>query len=586
MVSFDTVQPGDEILVSHINQFGGWLNGDDSSWYAYAAPIANDADNYLLTLRNLGLGGKAFRILSSSGTELLSVSDAGVSVSLTGDQPYYNITDFGAVADANQGGPGSSYTGTDNASAIEAAIAAAKASATVKRVYIPAGFYCHGPIDATDAHEVEIFGDGIGLSVLIPLPSCSNVHAFDIEGSGGLVIKDLGFGRAAFPPDAYGRPTSVVHWGVGSATGNACRFERVSIYGRTNTASFHNESGVSSYFDNCFFYTYGPGAALTMSSATDITFQHCEIHELEAFLNDPDGLTPWTGTSTSQNIALANCGDIQFIGGNMGGNGTRVLYLDGTNENITLIGVELYAQDPVGVSPNHMIFNNGTVDGLLVLNCRFDAGSHIYGGASGCTYKHVVSRSHKTAGAATAMIAMNGASTWQDCDVECNSYSVDVNGGGSGTLTRCRFWNVGSLTAATQTGVVWTDSNGKLTSTNDLKAKRYIANGVATTLSSGNFALGTWGTGATVSSVARNEVAGRFTITAGSGPGANPLVTYTYPGGAYTSAPEVLCFLVGGTGAGSLHQINSSPGVSTCTLQMFHTPTNGLTYTYQLMVMG
>lgn len=80
MPDFVTVDPGEEILVSHINQFSGWLNGDDSNWYAEASPVGNSASAYTLTVRNAGSGGLALRVRNSTDTtDLFTVSDSGVS---------------------------------------------------------------------------------------------------------------------------------------------------------------------------------------------------------------------------------------------------------------------------------------------------------------------------------------------------------------------------------------------------------------------------------------------------------------------------------------------------------------------------
>lgn len=122
-----------------------------------------------------------------------------------------------------------------------------------------------------------------------------------------------------------------------------------------------------------------------------------------------------------------------------------------------------------------------------------------------------------------------------------------------------------------------------------LKPTRLVGDGVATALATGNFASlhADWGTGASCTAVSRHEVAGRFTITAGSAStGSSPTLVFTYPGGAYATAPEVFCTFVGGTGAGTIHQVGTTPGTTTCTLQMFFTPTVNLTYTYAILVIG
>jgi hypothetical protein len=113
---------------------------------------------------------------------------------------------------------------------------------------------------------------------------------------------------------------------------------------------------------------------------------------------------------------------------------------------------------------------------------------------------------------------------------------------------------------------------------------------VATALATGNFASlsAGWGSTATCSAVTGTEVSGTFTITSnGSGAAANPTLVFTYPGGAYGTAPRVICQFTGGTGAGTDHMIGISAGTTTCSFQMFFTPAGaGATYTYTIFVLG
>jgi hypothetical protein len=63
-------------------------------------------------------------------------------------------------------------------------------------------------------------------------------------------------------------------------------------------------------------------------------------------------------------------------------------------------------------------------------------------------------------------------------------------------------------------------------------------------------------------------------------------LTFAYPGGSYGTAPTVFVQFVGGTGAGTIHMVGIGAGVSTCSLQMFFTPSANATYTYQILVIG
>lgn len=86
---FMTLEPLDEILEDHINQFSAWLNGD-TNYYHAAFAKANDASNPTLKLQNVGTGGWSFQALDSTGViNKLLVNDAGVwlgnTAAATGD---------------------------------------------------------------------------------------------------------------------------------------------------------------------------------------------------------------------------------------------------------------------------------------------------------------------------------------------------------------------------------------------------------------------------------------------------------------------------------------------------------------------
>ena len=110
MSDFATVVAGQEVLDVHINQFAGWLNGEDPDWYAVASARADDDVNYTLTLRNLGSSGRALRILDSTGLiELLTVSDAGVVIGDTGPlylsgPVIYDVEAYAEASDLNADG--------------------------------------------------------------------------------------------------------------------------------------------------------------------------------------------------------------------------------------------------------------------------------------------------------------------------------------------------------------------------------------------------------------------------------------------------------------------------------------------------
>lgn len=123
-----------------------------------------------------------------------------------------------------------------------------------------------------------------------------------------------------------------------------------------------------------------------------------------------------------------------------------------------------------------------------------------------------------------------------------------------------------------------------------LKPTRVVGDSVAAALVTGNFASlsAGWGSTASCSAVSGHELAGTFTITSnGSGTGSSPTLVFTYTGGAYAVAPTVIVLFIGGSGAGTIHQVGTTPGTTTCTLQFFFTPAGGgATYKYAVIVIG
>ncbi len=95
---FQTVAALDEILEDHIDQFAAWLNGD-TNYRKIAAPTANDASNYLLTLKNVGSGGKALLVEGSGGADLVTVNDDGTLIT------HNDATDY-ALTVRNTGASG------------------------------------------------------------------------------------------------------------------------------------------------------------------------------------------------------------------------------------------------------------------------------------------------------------------------------------------------------------------------------------------------------------------------------------------------------------------------------------------------
>ncbi len=95
-----------------------------------------------------------------------------------------------------------------------------------------------------------------------------------------------------------------------------------------------------------------------------------------------------------------------------------------------------------------------------------------------------------------------------------------------------------------------------------------------------------WGTTASVSSVAGNDVIGQINITSnGTGQGPNPTFTLTFHDGTWTTAP--LCLVVRGDGFGPIgSMIPNAMTATTATFFLNAVPVAGTTYTATFMCIG
>ena len=183
--------------------------------------------------------------------------------------------------------------------------------------------------------------------------------------------------------------------------------------------------------------------------------------------------------------------------------------------------------------------------------------------------------------------------------------AINWRGGSSNDLQGITSTNTDRIQIGATSQVVGTILNGttdhdfqiagtsktKVTSAG-LKPVRIVGDGVATALATSNFALTSgWGTSppANANAVSGTELAGRVTVVVGgSGSLSNPVLTYTYPGGAYSTAPSVMVTLIGGTGISSTAlQLAVSPGTTTCTIQVFTTASaSGQSFIFSIHTIG
>jgi hypothetical protein len=116
--------------------------------------------------------------------------------------------------------------------------------------------------------------------------------------------------------------------------------------------------------------------------------------------------------------------------------------------------------------------------------------------------------------------------------------------------------------------------SGSLIATYTLAAEE-IADVVGPGLSSLNFSLGGWGTGATISSIIGTQVAFSVLVTAGTTPTSQPTITFTYPA-IQATVPRIVSNVIGGTG--DVSDISVVPGTSSAVYTYDGLPQNTATY--------
>lgn len=113
-------------------------------------------------------------------------------------------------------------------------------------------------------------------------------------------------------------------------------------------------------------------------------------------------------------------------------------------------------------------------------------------------------------------------------------------------------------------------------------AARFTAQG--TSLVAGNFTATGWGSGAAISAVHGSDMAHRLTITAGTGPSANPTIALTFIDGPWSFTPIIYAAMVNGSGQVSDFTIAPTAAGYTLTYDGFPVPTE--TYTLNVICIG
>lgn len=269
--------------------------------------------------------------------------------------------------------------GSDDASAINAAVAAAVA-ASGGTIYIPANKSCMvSQINLTGIGvALTIRGEGVSSSRLMPLQNAASLtghgHVIDLTGSSQLTLDNFEIGT--FQTLAVA-PTAIFLGQIAGNSSNRLRFRNLYVTGQYTGATFY-DFGVPSYeIFASDFYNYLPGAGshgvmyLTATNAfsysssfatvvggtmntSDIHCFNCELHKFGG-----TGADNWV-------LRLDTTTNIAFYGGVINGGATAYVFTDGACAHLSFFNTTFENEGPatVTVPTNAFIKVSGTVTDL------------------------------------------------------------------------------------------------------------------------------------------------------------------------------------------------------------------------------
>ena len=196
-----TVQKGETILHTHVNQFTTLLSGTSGGGQDVRLTQQTNAADYANVFGNVdatnGYAAKFQFGPVASPTTLMTVSKAAITLSvplrmssIAGSLGWYDIRDYGAVS--GSGGAAATTTAITNA-------LAAIASAGGGVLYIPPGtFYDNTNRSYVTAGAFAVVGAGAGISTLVPTTTSGDY--LTVNGATWFTLKDIQLQTAVARP--------------------------------------------------------------------------------------------------------------------------------------------------------------------------------------------------------------------------------------------------------------------------------------------------------------------------------------------------------------------------------------------------
>lgn len=353
-------------------------------------------------------------------------------------ESWYDVKAFGAVGDGK----------TDDTDAIQKAIDEAKK--TGGTVYLPSGRYSITSLDLTNVRKGLCFrGSATGLGGSYLIATKNDVDVLDLTGSLFVYLEHffLGCDQGITPR------TAILLAQVPGGPSNAVHFEGLYVTGNYSLATVYCFAVPSSDMQNCDFYNYYTGGeaavmAFTRNNYANVESAFTQVDKVDpsvSYLNTSD----WTviacelhdlstqrqkGTrSKLVGLRLDETMQMRWIGGNISGEGEKLIQLTGNNHHITFIGTTLYSE--VGFPSGVIFHNSGKLEGLSVDSCILQAKTAVFSGDKGAVFDEIVfhSKPSKTVPPESLLFNCPGG-TLSNSSIHCDGLGLNLKEIGTSIL--------------------------------------------------------------------------------------------------------------------------------------------------------
>jgi len=319
---------------------------------------------------------------------------------LSEPEGWRNVKRYGAMGDGK----------VDDTAAIQRAVDDTRAKGGT--IYLPPGTYRIRSLDLTNCGGIVMRGGGADYRGSTLQAIQSGVDMLDLTGSYHFNLENLCLSTAS--EDIVPR-TAILMAQVPGGLSNAFHFEHLFVTGSFSLATVYDYGCPSSDILNCDFYNfYADGeayvVAYTRNNFAHVQSAYTKVDEpsaVKGYLNTSD----WTWTaceihdlSTRKKkgqrsrltaLRLDQTMQMRWIGGNISGEGDKLIHFTGHNHHIAFVGTTLYSE--VGYPAGSIFHNSGKLAGLSVNECLLQAATAVFTGKRGAIFDEIHFHSKPTA---------------------------------------------------------------------------------------------------------------------------------------------------------------------------------------------